>query len=131
MAKRVSDIISQAKGLIKLPQNWTTGTEATDEYGRNISPVDPQACKFCATGSIVAVTGDRAVASPVLELLDEVAREKYGTGIISLNDSGTLEQVHEVFDAAVDKAHAQDQDALYQAREALINAEQVIASIVA
>lgn len=109
--KTQAEILEEAKALIKPMKNWTQGYYAHDSNGKNVTPDDPKATKFCAIGAVYRAgvanglfpNGETARAE---KTLNRVAADRYSVpGIASLNDIGDRRTAHDkimrVFDRAI------------------------------
>jgi len=92
------ETLIKAKALIQNPENWTQGCSAVDNFGEEVSPSSPEACKFCALGALDKMNDWDAGA---FKELAKVARSKYNTCVSQVNDKLGHSAVMEIFDIAI------------------------------
>lgn len=51
------EVMRRAAERISDPSRWCQGALARDKYGNRLSPLDPNACSWCAVGSICREVG--------------------------------------------------------------------------
>ena len=107
------ELLTQALEIISDPKRWTQHTFAKALNGANVSYLNDEAVKFCATGAIfklVKWTGDCHV--PAATWLDEAAMQLFfGTetppgGAIYVNDYLGHAAVVRMFERAIELARA-------------------------
>lgn len=104
-----SEILRRARDRIKDPANWTKEVYARDGYGREVDPPDPEACSWCAIGSVMCEMGiflseyaDMVRCAPVGYLFSVA-----GVHIPSINDDYGHDAVMGMFEEAIKRAEQQ------------------------
>jgi hypothetical protein len=97
-------IIEGARTRIEL--GWTRGVSAREVGGREIDPLDPRACRWCASGAVeVSIANYEEVLPPeslndTLTFLEHFCPED--VDIVAFNDeSRSKRRVLDVFDRAM------------------------------
>jgi hypothetical protein len=95
-------IIEQARALIADPAAWTQGEFARDAHGAPVSWRSKEAVQFCVWGALnrtaYEMTGDRRRAITLADRAAAAMREPGGS-LSRINDTGTHEDVLDIFDA--------------------------------
>lgn len=112
---KVSDILRDAKARISIPSCWAKGQLAYGSDGRATDFYDPEACKWCAVGSVWATiyanTTSEFSSVATLTILNEAAAATDSTmSLPQLNDhpDTTHEGIMEFFDRAIELAVADE-----------------------
>lgn len=112
---KTSEILIEAKKLIKNPDNWIKHARArTCKYGLNVDPLDQEATCFCAVGSVQKIkncNADTAYSCTEVKLLSECLPENFHlSSIWSFNDNfkTTHNQIIQVFNKAIKFAIKQE-----------------------
>ena len=110
--KKLLDILEAARALIA--QGWCQGPLAVDNIDHPVGVRSPRACKWCASGAVLASTlGDYYDQSSTMRYLDKIVKKMsrldspevhtYSSGIVQLNEAPdtSRDTVMEVFDVAI------------------------------
>jgi hypothetical protein len=93
-------ILALAQEKIRDPQHWCRGRLALDAEGQDTQPFGDDAVRWCAAGAVSAVAYTR-LNSDVLNALTGAAVRRFGSGIITVNDSSGHAAVMEIYDIAI------------------------------
>lgn len=96
--ERYQEIIQGAIDLLSDKERWTHGVEARDVDGESISPRDPNAICWCATGAIAHKCTEEERYF-VLTLIETTSSHDFeGRGLVLVNDTlGWKEALHYLF----------------------------------
>lgn len=97
--KTNSQILREAKALIRLKKNWCQGNSGRDSSGNAISNLDPRAVAFCAFGAVERVAGSDHFDEP--EAYMERAAKTLGHNGLYINDQTDHKTVMKMFDLAI------------------------------
>lgn len=101
------ELLMEARELISDPERWCQGHIAENDTGIEVSPLSPDAKRFCAAGSICNVMGVRhAFISNAWETLGEAASGLFGRSVTYVNDDYSHADVLRMFDRAIEIAKA-------------------------
>lgn len=112
-ANAAHDLLKRAKALIEDPMRWTQNVYARNAYGREVSELSPDACRFCSMGALHRAAGiladDEPVATPTqlkhaLRALNEQVGQQSSRlthSMVQFNDTSTHRAVMAVFDGAI------------------------------
>lgn len=95
-----------ARALIADEKRWCRGVSARDKHGQHVSALAQEACRWCASGALVAVNkDDLEPASKALDELEHVisAEIRHGLDLPMFNDTRTHAEVLALFDWTIDK----------------------------
>jgi hypothetical protein len=105
-----AEMLRAAKAKIGEPDSWCMGSEAVNASDEAEDPTDPEACRWCSIGAVIAVGG---IGSPyVFTLLDDAAKAMGKGGKLGLraaallNDTTDHATVMKMFDRAIELAEA-------------------------
>lgn len=106
----VLETLRAARELISDPDRWTQKHLARNEWGLPVDPLrSPDACRFCAMGALLAVTGDGDLY-PIAYRALEAAVPADGRGrsntVPWVNDRSDHGAVLRLFDTAIAAAEA-------------------------
>lgn len=105
----VSQLLRAAKDRIKTRSSWTQGALARSAEGFSVMPESRFAMSRCTMGALYAALGSSRRQSTLV-----FRAERYLSGAINeksvsqLNDFGTFEEVHAMFDRAIQNAEADE-----------------------
>lgn len=112
---KTSEILIEAKKLIKNPDNWIKYARAkTTKHGLGVDPLDEQATCFCAVGAVQKIKNcdvDTAYSCQEANLLSECLPKTFHLHRIwSFNDNfkTTHNQIIQVFNKAIRLAIKQE-----------------------
>lgn len=96
----IKQALIDAKKLIENPGNWLQGhyAETLDKY--HVRPLNPNACKFCASGAIARACNDfnpHGLYGDVCYYM----RMNIGIPIPTFNDKSSHSQVLKIFDDVI------------------------------
>lgn len=99
----VNEVLKAARDLIADPANWIQYSRAKDLNGKPVSPISPEAIKFCAYGAVEHVCGRiLTVFNPVISILCKYSMATTGhPSIILANDGLDHAGVLQIFDLAL------------------------------
>lgn len=122
-----SNVLEDAKALIKDPKHWTQGVHARDKYENSVSSFSDKAVCFCSLGAlrrvvhgtinkgvpgalIIDAVTDSWLYSKSFEYLNQtVHKDLRGKGGIAIfNDGSIHDQVLSMFDKAIVLAKAEE-----------------------
>jgi hypothetical protein len=101
--KTVADLLRDAKAKIAGPEAWTQGVLARDTAGVAVDPTNPDACRWCAEGAVVAATGQQTFEEASDRCLAYLRASCGEAALFAWNDAPerSHEEVLEVFDFAI------------------------------
>lgn len=113
-----SEILLATKQRLR-PDAWTKAAVARDARGRNVKPLDPNACCWCVEGALAVESNPYGLIPPILlQLIDAAAihvathlglhtpnSEFSITTMAELNDMASFEVVHAALDVALEYAN--------------------------
>lgn len=110
-----SEILTKAKELLT-PDTWTKGAFVKDKDGNSLYAYCDESCTFCAMGAIGFIATPRSVvglhgkAKMPARFLSSACHQIHSTSPYAFNDrtDTTLEQIHELFDKAIELAVAHE-----------------------
>lgn len=94
--KTKKGVIDGAIKLLSDKSNWGQGANGQDENGHVVDVDNPKVDRFCLQGAIQVCSADAKLTNHILACIDDVARERYGVGIISVNDTHGYDKVMEL-----------------------------------
>lgn len=107
-----AEVLQKARDLIADESRWTHGKYARDALGEDVEPTSPEACKFCALGALLAVSGaqyeeeDDLPSIAALRAVCPVDERGRRRRVPSVNDLDGHAAVLALFDEAIAKAQA-------------------------
>lgn len=111
----IQRILIGARNRITDRETWVRGHDAQNDDGVWVSPIDPSASKFCASGAIQNSVSKEPTPSyahrleeTAREVVDKISQKKYGRSIVGVNDHNPIQvvahkRVLKVFDEAIEK----------------------------
>lgn len=79
MNSNILSALHFAGDLLSDPQRRTTGTLAEDRQGAPVSPIDPEACRWCFTGALTKSCHELGITAPVDQVnVFVAAKDKVG-----------------------------------------------------
>lgn len=98
----VLGLLERAKERISVPEHWTTFVYAKNADGLASSPAARDACRWCASGSLLAeLFGSSNERRKASRFLREAALDLYGSGIVTVNDIKGHASVMRTYDRAI------------------------------
>lgn len=102
-----SEILTAARDLID-NKGWCRFNYAQDANGYAVQPDNPYAAHFCAIGAIMAVApgSGYAMQTKLIRLLEKVSSDRFGMGVICVNDTLGIKATLKLYDDAIEQAKA-------------------------
>ena len=99
-------ILIGARELISDKTNWVRKVYALDNLGREVTPTNENACKWCSYGAIYKIAG--GVDYPARHKLRQASSILYGDTPVGVNDYQSHADVIKMFDKAIELARKEN-----------------------
>lgn len=104
MSAETVEVLRRARALIADPEHWCTGDWARDAALIGAHPKDANACRWCASGALMAASDQPDGAGWVLTA---AAHSLYAAEVIAVNDDLGHAAVLAMYDRAIALAESE------------------------